>query len=71
MREHFRCDDSIEAFWKLPDERRRSIWGDPLTFAGCRDNKIDQREAGPIEPRAAGLPVGALLQKTREGWCSA
>jgi environmental stress-induced protein Ves len=25
-REHFRTDSTIRAFWKLPDDQRRSIW---------------------------------------------
>jgi hypothetical protein len=30
VRDHFRSDESIAAFWALPDEQRRSIWGDPF-----------------------------------------
>ena len=33
LREHFRTDDSIEAFWKLPDHERSELWGDPLDIA--------------------------------------
>ncbi len=30
LREHFRTDGAIAAFWKLPDDQRRSLWGKPL-----------------------------------------
>lgn len=30
LREHFRTDAAIAAFWKLPEDQRRSLWGDPL-----------------------------------------
>jgi hypothetical protein len=30
LREHFRTDNTIAAFWKLPDDQRRSLWGQPL-----------------------------------------
>jgi hypothetical protein len=30
LREHFRTETSIAAFWKLPDDQRRKLWGKPL-----------------------------------------
>ena len=36
VRVHFRSDDSIAAFWKLPDEPRRSIWGDPFDVSALQ-----------------------------------
>lgn len=27
LRNHFRSDDAIAAFWKLPDDQRRELWG--------------------------------------------
>ncbi|MGA2184370.1 MAG: hypothetical protein ABSH47_15210 [Bryobacteraceae bacterium] len=33
LREHFRTDASIAGFWKLPDDRRRMLWGTPLDIA--------------------------------------
>jgi hypothetical protein len=33
IREHFRTDTAITTFWKLPDDRRRGLWGKPLDIA--------------------------------------
>ena len=34
LREHFRTEAAIEAFWKaLPDDQRRELWGTPLDIA--------------------------------------
>ena len=34
IREHFRTEAAIEAFWKsLPDDQRRELWGAPLDIA--------------------------------------
>lgn len=33
LREHFRTDAAIAAFWKLPDDQRHSLWGKPLDIA--------------------------------------
>ena len=33
LREHFRTNATIAAFWKLPDDQSRSIWGKPLDIA--------------------------------------
>jgi hypothetical protein len=33
IREHFRTDAAIAAFWKLPDDQRRRFWGKPLDIA--------------------------------------
>ncbi len=33
LREHFRTDAAIAAFWKLPDDQRRALWGKPLDIA--------------------------------------
>jgi len=30
LREHFRTEAAIAAFWKLPDDQRRTLWGKPL-----------------------------------------
>ena len=30
LREHFRTEAAIAAFWKLPDDQRRTLWGRPL-----------------------------------------
>ena len=30
LRKHFLTDDAIANFWKLPDDQRLSLWGDPL-----------------------------------------
>ncbi len=30
LRNHFLTDDAIADFWKLPDDQRLSLWGDPL-----------------------------------------
>lgn len=30
LREHFRTDDSMNDFWKLPDDQRQAIWVDPI-----------------------------------------
>jgi hypothetical protein len=30
LREHLRTDDTIAAFWGLPDDQRRTQWGKPL-----------------------------------------
>ena len=30
LRQHFQTDDTIANFWKLPDDQRRLLWGDPL-----------------------------------------
>jgi hypothetical protein len=27
---HFRSDDTLAQFWKLPDDQRHAIWGKPL-----------------------------------------
>jgi hypothetical protein len=29
---HFESEDSIETFWKMPDNERSSIWGDPINL---------------------------------------
>ncbi len=33
LREHFRTDATIAAFWNLPDDQRRALWGKPLDIA--------------------------------------
>ena len=33
LREHFRTDDAIAAFWKLRDDQTRELWGSSLDFA--------------------------------------
>lgn len=33
FREHFRTDATIAAFWGLPDDQRRALWGSPLNIA--------------------------------------
>ncbi len=33
LREHFRTDAEIAAFWKVPDDQRRAFWGKPLDIA--------------------------------------
>jgi hypothetical protein len=33
LRDHFRTDAAISAFWKLPDDQRRPLWGKPLDIA--------------------------------------
>ena len=33
LRKHFRTEDTIAAFWKLPDDQRRGLWGTPLDIA--------------------------------------
>ena len=33
LREHFRTDDAIAAFWKLRDDQRRELWGSSLDIA--------------------------------------
>ena len=33
LREHFRTDDAIAAFWKLRDDQRRELWGPSLDIA--------------------------------------
>jgi hypothetical protein len=30
LRGHFRTDATIASFWKLPDDQKRSLWGQPL-----------------------------------------
>jgi hypothetical protein len=30
LRDHFRTEAAIAAFWKLPDDQRRALWGKPL-----------------------------------------
>lgn len=30
LREHFRTNDTIAAFWKMQDAQRQSLWGQPL-----------------------------------------
>lgn len=32
LREHFKDDDSLEKFWKLPAHERTVIWGEPITL---------------------------------------
>lgn len=40
---HFRTDDTLEQFWKLPDDQRRAIWGKPLDITKePRHTKYDQ-----------------------------
>jgi hypothetical protein len=33
LRDHFRTEAAIAAFWKLPDDQRRTLWGKPLDIA--------------------------------------
>lgn len=33
LRSHFRTDTAIAAFWNLPDDKRRKLWGKPLDIA--------------------------------------
>ena len=33
IREYYRTDAAIAAFWKLPDDQRRALWGKPLDIA--------------------------------------
>ena len=33
LRKHFRTEDTIAAFWKLPDGQRRGLWDTPLDIA--------------------------------------
>jgi hypothetical protein len=33
IREYYRTDAAIAAFWKLPDDQRRALWGRPLDIA--------------------------------------
>ena len=33
LRDHFRTDDTIAEFWKLPDSEKRQLWGTPLDLA--------------------------------------
>jgi hypothetical protein len=34
LRDHFRSDDSIRRYWSMPDECRRSLWGEALDVRG-------------------------------------
>lgn len=43
MREHFRTDTTTAEFWSLPDDKRRSLWGEALNLAAERRyTKYDQ-----------------------------
>jgi hypothetical protein len=43
IREHFRTDDTITSFWKLPDDKRRCLWGKGLDVtAEPRQTNYDQ-----------------------------
>ena len=33
LRDHFRTEAAMAAFWKLPDDQRRALWGKPLDIA--------------------------------------
>ena len=33
LREHFRTEDAIAAFWRLMDGQRSELWGTPLDIA--------------------------------------
>jgi hypothetical protein len=33
LRNHFRTEAAIAAFWKFPDDQRRALWGQPLDIA--------------------------------------
>jgi len=33
LRDHFRTDAAIAAFWKVPDDQRSALWGKPLDIA--------------------------------------
>lgn len=33
LRDHFRTNDVLAAFWKMPDDQRRALWGKPLDIA--------------------------------------
>jgi len=33
LRDHFRTEAEMAAFWKLPDDQRRALWGKPLDIA--------------------------------------
>jgi hypothetical protein len=33
LRDHFRTDTAISAFWKMPDDQRRALWGKPVDIA--------------------------------------
>ena len=33
LRQHFETETTIAAFWKLPDDQRRTLWGKPLDIA--------------------------------------
>ena len=33
VRNHFRTEAAIAAFWKFPDDQRRALWGQPLDIA--------------------------------------
>ena len=49
VREHFRTDAAIPAFWKLPDDQRRALWGKPLDIAQePLVQKYDQWERGIV-----------------------
>jgi hypothetical protein len=43
LQAHFRTDATLTQFWKLPDDKRRAIWGKPLDIAKePRHTKYDQ-----------------------------
>ena len=45
LQEHFRTETEITAFWKLPDDKRRLLWGKPLDIAlEPLVSKYDQQE---------------------------
>ena len=33
LRDHFRAEDAISAFWKLRDDDRQALWGNSLHIA--------------------------------------
>jgi len=37
IRKHFETEDSLGAFWALPEEERRKIWGEPIDVTGFTD----------------------------------
>ncbi|HEY0143818.1 MAG TPA: hypothetical protein VGF48_23225 [Thermoanaerobaculia bacterium] len=37
IREHFETEDSLAAFWALPEHERKKIWGEPIDVTGFTD----------------------------------
>jgi hypothetical protein len=44
IRKHFESEDTLDAFWGMPEDERRATWGAPIDVTGFKDDDQEQEK---------------------------